>query len=64
MGLRCHTLPEAARLCGLPYRYVLIAANAGELRTFVPFGMRQKRYVRDDELRRWLREMEESNATA
>ena len=61
MGIRCYSLHEAADSCGIRYKAILAAANTGELRTFVPAGMRRKRFVREDELAAWMRRMERAS---
>lgn len=59
MGARCLTLHEAAEETGFSYKRVILpAVRAGELRAFVPFGLARKRYVRIEELRRFVRQQE------
>ena len=63
--MRCYSLKEAATECGMSYRHIILpAANRGELRAFVPAGMRRKRFVTETELRRWIGEMESAQRTA
>lgn len=56
--MRCLTLREAARETGISYKTLLEAVRGGELRAFIPCGLSRKRFVRDNEIERWLREME------
>ena len=57
--MRCLTLRQASEETGIEYRSLLAAARAGELHTFVPFGLSRKRFVRECEIERWLRSMEQ-----
>lgn len=56
--MRCYTLKQAASETGIAYKVLLAAARAGELKAFVPPGMKRKQYVRDAELDRWVRSLE------
>lgn len=60
--MRCLTLRQASEETGIEYRSLLAAARAGELHTFVPFGLSHKRFVREREIERWLRSMEQKTA--
>ena len=59
--MRCLTLREAARETGISYKTLLEAVRGGELRAFVPFGLTRKRFVRDNEIERWLKAMEKAS---
>lgn len=64
MGALAHPTKEVARICGMSYRTVLTAMDSGELAYFIPAGLKRKRFVRDSEMRRWLRSMEKSRTGA
>lgn len=59
--MRCLTLREAARETGISYKTLLEAVRGGELRAFIPCGLKRTRYVRDREIERWLKDMEEAS---
>lgn len=58
MSLRAYSLKDASEVTGLTYKTILSAANRGELVCFMPYGGKRKRFVREDELKRWIRSME------
>lgn len=62
MGVRAVSLKEAAKLTGLSYRTMLSASKRGDLAAFLPPGVTRKRFVRVDELERWMRSMEKREA--
>lgn len=62
MGTIAVSLKEAAELSGLSYRTLLDASRSGELAAFVPPGLTRKRFVRVDELRRWIKSLERREA--
>lgn len=59
--MRCLTLREAARETGISYKTLLEAVRGGELLAFIPCGLKRTRYVRDREIERWLKDMEEAS---
>lgn len=64
-GMRCYSLREAATECGMSYHHIILpAVRRGELRAFVPAGMKRKRFVTEAELRRWVEEIESAQRTA
>lgn len=60
MSALAYSTRDAAQIAGVSYRALLTAMNAGDLAYFVPSGCKRKRYVRMDELRRWIRSMKGS----
>lgn len=58
MSLRAYSLKDASEVTGLAYKTILSATNRGELVYFMPYGGKRKRFVREDELKRWIRSME------
>ena len=59
--MRCLTLRQVEEETGLEYRIVLNAVNSGQLQAFIPPGMVRKRFVRDAEVERWLKAMEQES---
>lgn len=59
--MRCLTLRQVAKETGIRYEFLLEAVRSGELRAFVPQGMKRKQYVRTEELDRWLLAMEQAD---
>lgn len=59
--MRCLTLREAARETGISYKTMLEAVRGGELKAFIPCGLSRKRFVRDNEVERWLKAMEKAS---
>lgn len=59
--MRCLTLRQVADETGIKYLAVLDAVRNGRLRAFVPPGLTKKRFVRDAEVERWLKAMEQAD---
>lgn len=59
--MRCLTLRQVAKETGTRYEFLLEAVRSGELRAFIPQGMKRKQYVRTEELDRWLLAMEQAD---
>lgn len=59
--MRCLSLRQVKEETGLDYRIILDAVNSGRLRAFTPPGMVRKRFVRDAEVERWLKAMEQES---
>ena len=56
-GLRFYSVAEAAEVTGLSKHTLRYAMNVGALAYVIPNGCTRKRYVREDELRRWARSL-------
>lgn len=59
--MRCLSLRQVEEETGLDYRIVLDAVKSGRLQAFTPPGMVKKRFVRDAEVERWLKAMEQES---
>lgn len=59
--MRCLSLRQVEEETGLEYRIVLNAVKSGQLQAFTPPGMVRKRFVRDAEVERWIKAMEQES---
>ena len=57
-SMRYYSLTEASEMTGFSRDALRYATNTGALAYVIPNGCSRKRYVREDELRRWARSME------